>query len=204
MPRTTSQRARRAALVGAAQQAVISHGTDTKLVHVAEAAGLTSGAVLYHFPDVQALLLEANRAGIERFYDQRQARLAQLSDPVEKLVTTIRTGLPIDRDDPSVRLLCELGGAAGRQPVYGVLLTALYDRQVAMYEVILEQGAARNVFTLTPDARTIARNLVSLEDAYGYRIIAGHPSIDNPAAAELILAYARVATGNPLTEGERQ
>ena len=42
-------------------------------VHVAEAAGLTSGAVLYHFPDVQALLLEANRAGMERFYDERVA-----------------------------------------------------------------------------------------------------------------------------------
>jgi hypothetical protein len=67
--------------------------------------------------------------------------------------------------------------------------------------VILEQGAARGIFTLTPDARTIARNLVSLEDAYGYRIVAGHPTIDAAAAAELILAYARVATGHSLTEG---
>jgi AcrR family transcriptional regulator len=67
MPRPKSQ-ARRDALVGAAQRAMLEHGADTKLVHVAEAAGLTSGAVLYHFPDVQALLLEANRAGMERFY----------------------------------------------------------------------------------------------------------------------------------------
>ena len=194
----SAKQARRDALVGAAQRAMLQHGADAKLVHVAEAAGLTSGAVLYHFPDVQALLLEANRAGMERFYDERLAALDHLDDPVEKLVVTVRTGLPVDGDDASVRLLCELGGAAGRQPVYGALLTSLYDRQVAMYEVILAQGAATGVFTLSHYARTIGRNLVALEDAYGYRIMAGHPSIDSDTAAELILEYARVATGHPL------
>jgi len=192
------RQARREALVGAAQRAMLEHGADAKLVHVAEAAGLTSGAVLYHFPDVQALLLEANRAGMERFYDHRVAALAELDDPAEKLVATVRSGLPVDGDDASVRLLCELGGAAGRQPVYAALLTSLYDRQVAMYEVVLAQGVARGIFTLTGDARTIARNLVALEDAYGYRIVARHPSIDSETAAELILAVARVATGHPL------
>jgi AcrR family transcriptional regulator len=197
MPRSKSQ-ARREALVGAAQRALLEHGADAKLVHVAEAAGVTSGAVLYHYPDVQALLLEANRAGMERFYDQRVEALRLLEDPVEKLVVTVRTGLPVDPNDASVRLLCELGGAAGRQPIYAALLTSLYDRQVAMYEVILEQGSARGVFNLTHEARTIARNLVALEDAYGYRIIAGHPNIDSHTAAELILEYARVATSHPL------
>ena len=150
MSRSKAGRARRDALVGAAQRAMLEHGADAKLRHVAEAAGLTSGAVLYHFPDVQALLLEANRAGMERFYDERIAALATIDDPVEKLVVTVRTGLPVDRQDASVRLLCELGGAAGRQPVYAALLTALYDRQVAMYQVILESGTARGVFDARP------------------------------------------------------
>lgn len=198
MSKTRAGRARRDALVGAAQRAMLEHGPETKLRHVAEAAGLTSGAVLYHFPDVQALLLEANRAGMERFYDHRIAALKTIDDPVEKLVVTVRTGLPVDQQDASVRLLCELGGAAGRQPVYAALLTALYDRQVAMYQVILEAGQARGIFTLTHGSQTIARNLVSLEDAYGYRIIAGHPSIDHDTAAELILEYARAATSHDL------
>jgi AcrR family transcriptional regulator len=200
--RSKAGQARRDALVGAAQRALLEHGADTKLVHVAEAAGLTSGAVLYHFPDVQALLLQANRAGMERFYDERVAALASIDDPVEKLVITVRTGLPVDSDDTSVRLLCELGGAAGRQPAYAAMLTALYDRQVAMYQIILEAGVARGVFALAQDSQTIGRNLVALEDAYGYRIIAGHPSIDHDAAAELILEYARIATGHPLTTAD--
>lgn len=189
---------RRENLVGAARQAMLEYGTGTKLVHVAQAAGVTSGAVLYHFPDVQELLLEANRAGIERFYDERMAALKNIDDPVTQLVVTIRNGLPVDSHDASVRLLCELGGAAGRQPVYGALLTALFDRQVSMYDALLRVGAAQKVFTLAHESLTIARNLVALEDAYGYRIIAGHGSIDRSVAAELILEYARIATGNPL------
>jgi AcrR family transcriptional regulator len=199
MSRSKAGRARRDALVGAAQRAMLEHGADAKLRHVAEAAGLTSGAVLYHFPDVQALLLEANRAGMERFYDERVAALAGIDDPGERLVVTVRTGLPVDGQDAAVRLLCELGGAAGRQPVYAALLTTLYDRQVAMYQMILEAGVSRGIFTLTQPALTTARNLVALEDAYGYRIVAGHPSIDHEVSAELILDYARVATGHPLS-----
>ena len=72
-----------------------------------------------------------------------------------------------------------------------------------MYQVILESGHAPAACSqLAHDARTISRNLVALEDAYGYRIIAGHPSIDHDAAAELILDYARVATGHPLVPTE--
>ena len=97
-----------------------------------------------------------------------------------------------------MRLLCALGGEAARNTVYAVLLTSLFDRQVAMYQAILESGEAQGVFTLAADAITIARNLVALEDAYGYRIMAGHPTLDHDATAELILSYARLATRHPL------
>jgi hypothetical protein len=66
-----------------------------------------------------------------------------------------RPGLSEGPDDAGVRLLCELGGAAGR-------------------------------------------NLVALEDAYGYRIIARHHSIDRETAVGLVLGYARLATCHPL------
>lgn len=198
MAKAKGRQSRRETLVGAARQALLDYGTNAKLVHVAHAAGVTSGAVLYHFPDVQELLLEANRAGLERFYDERVAVLAKLDDPVMQIVVTVRNGLPVDSQDASVRLLCELGGAAGRQPIYGALLTSLYERQVAMYESVLKIGAARGVFRLSTEALTIARNLVALEDAYGYRIIAGHPTITHQVAVELILDYARTATDNPL------
>ncbi|WP_067801243.1 TetR/AcrR family transcriptional regulator [Actinomadura formosensis] len=190
---------RRQDLIEAARRAIVQYGTDAvHLNQVAEAAGLTSGAVLYHYPDLNDLLLEAHHAGMERFYDLRMKKIASIADPAEKLVVTIRSGLPSSPDDDDVRLLCELGGSAGRNRVYATLLTTLYDRQVTMYQMILETGRAQGAFTLSGDSQTIARNLVALEDAYGYRIVARHPLIGPDEAAELILDYARQATGHPL------
>ncbi|MFF4410956.1 TetR/AcrR family transcriptional regulator [Streptosporangium sp. NPDC001559] len=190
---------RRLDLIAAAHRAIIRHGTEgVHLNHVAEEAGLTSGAVLYHYPQLGELLVDAHHAGMERFYEQRIKRISGMRDPVEKLVVTIRSGLPHGPDDPEVRLLNELGGAAPRNRMYALLLTTLYDRQVSMYQSILETGAALGTFTLSDDSLVISRNLVALEDAYGYRITARHPVIGPDEAAELILAYARTATNNPL------
>ncbi|WP_345572180.1 TetR/AcrR family transcriptional regulator [Nonomuraea rosea] len=199
MAQRKSRSDRRIDLIEAARRAIIRYGIDgVQLSHVAEEAGLTSGAVLYHYPDLAELLVEAQHAGMERFYEQRMRRLATITGPAEKLVVTIRSGLPTGPLDPDVRLLNELGGAAGRNRVYGVLLTSLYDRQVSMYQSILDTGAALGVFALTADSVTVARNLVALEDAYGYRITARHPLIGPEEAAELILSYARTVTGNDL------
>lgn len=193
---------RRADLVEAARRAMLEHGTSVRLNQVAEQAGLTSGAVLYHYPELQDLLLDAHRAGMERFYEDRLRAVAGIDDPARKLVVTIASGLPTDSEDPDVRLLCELGGAAARTTVYAALLTALYDRQVSMYQVILESGAARGVFALKDSSLTIGRNLVALEDAYGYRMMARHSAIDHGVATQLILDYARLATGHPLPVDE--
>ena len=196
MPRVKG--GRRSHLIAAAQRAMAEHGPGVRLHQVAEEAGLTSGAILYHYPDLQDLLVDANRAGMERFYDSRLRAIEGVADPARRLVITIMSGLPDDADDEEVRLLCALGGEAARNTVYAVLLTSLFDRQVALYQMILETGAAHGAFTLNGDSMSIARNLVALEDAYGYRIMAGHPVIDRAASICLILDYARLATSHPL------
>lgn len=195
---TSRQQQRRERLFAAAQQAVVMRGADVRLKDIADMAGLTSGAILYHYPDVQSLLLEANQAVIERFLDNRVKAIRGLASPAEKLVVTVAGGLPINSEDADVKLLCALGGAASRYPAYAAMLTSLYDRQVAMYQVILESGSATGDFDLQSDSETIGRNIVALEDAYGYRMVARHGSIDYAAAVELILSYARIATGHPL------
>ena len=190
--------AKRNDLLEAAQRAMAEHGTAVRLNQVAEHAGMTSGAILYHYPDLQDLLVDANRAGMERFYTERVAALEGINDPAERLTVTITSGLPVAQDDEEVRLLCALGGEAARNTIYAVLLTALFDRQVAMYQTLLDTGATQGVFQLSSDSLTIARNLVALEDAYGYRIMASHPTLDHDVAANLILDYPRLATSHPL------
>ncbi len=189
---------RRAQLLDAARRAVTTYGPGVRLRQVADEAGLTSGAVLYHFPDLQTLLLEANRAGTERFYEQRVRASEGIADPARRLVEMVRSGIPRDSGDEGVRLLCALGGAASRHSTYAVLLTSLYDRQVSMYQTAIETGEALGVFTLAQPSTSTARNLVALEDAYGYRIVAGHPTITHAVATELVLDHARLAVGHPL------
>ena len=188
----------KADLIAAAQRAIAEHGTGVRLNQIADAAGVTSGAILYHYPDIEQLLVEANQAGMERFYNQRLEAVAAVEDPAERLRVLIKLGVPQGSEDEGVRLLCSLGGEAARNTVYGLLLTSLYDRQVGMYTSVLELGAALGVFVLAQPALTIARNVVALEDAYGYRIMAKHPTLDYATAVELILDYARMATGHEL------
>ena len=67
-----------------------------------------------------------------------------------------------------------------------------------MFQAILELGVSSGDFRLSQSSLVVARNLVALEDAYGYRIMAKHPTLDYATAVELILDYARLATDNPL------
>jgi AcrR family transcriptional regulator len=188
----------KANLLVAAQRAMAEHGTSVRLNQIASEAGVTAGAVLYHYPNMQELLFEANQSGMARFHDQRLEALVGISDPAARLIQTIRTGVPEGPEDPDVRLLCALGGEAARNNLYALLLTSLFDRQVSMYQGILEMGVSAGAFALRQDSVTIARNLVALEDAYGYRMMAKHPTLGYDSAVELIVEYARLATGHPL------
>ena len=188
----------KANLLVAAQRAMAEHGTSVRLNQIASEAGVTAGAVLYHYPNMQELLFEANQSGMARFHDHRLEALAGISDPAARLIQTIRTGVPEGPEDPDVRLLCALGGEAARNNLYALLLTSLFDRQVSMYQGILDMGVTSGAFELRQDSLTIARNLVALEDAYGYRMMAKHPTLGYESAVELIVEYARLATGHPL------
>ncbi|MBO1902780.1 TetR family transcriptional regulator [Leucobacter weissii] len=200
MARPKRQGARRSQLVLAAQRVIARHGLDgAKLSRIAGEAGLTSGAVLYYYPDVDELVLSAIRVSMERFYEERARMLEGLEDdPAVRLVRMVEAGLPVSGDDVEVRLFCQMGGAAGSNPLAATLLTSLFDRQVGLYQVVIEQGRARGIFSGSGSPLVAARNIVALEDAYGYRIVAGHPTIDGEAAVELVLDYARTVTAHPL------
>ena len=54
--------------------------------------GLTRGAILYYYDDLDELLREAHRAGLERFCDARDAVVAAIEKPQEQLAAAIREG----------------------------------------------------------------------------------------------------------------
>jgi len=178
MARPKNQSERRATLVDATLQAVSEHGLrQLSLADVAQRAGLTRGAILYYYDDLDALLVEAHRAGLERFCDARDARIDAISDPAEQLAVAIREGLPSGPDDALMRLLYEFDVLAGSSKLHDELVEAMYARQVATYERVLRAGVASGVFAPVLEVPALAMNLVALEDAYGLHIVGGNRRI---------------------------
>jgi hypothetical protein len=86
-----------------------------------------------------------------------------------------------------------------RNPMVASLIRTLTERQVALYQVMLEVGKAQGVFHLAADSLTLARNLVALEDAYGLWIMNAQREGLLEDAKRLTLAYASMATGCELS-----
>jgi AcrR family transcriptional regulator len=167
--------------------------SSVRLRDVADAAGITSGAVLYYYENLDELFTAAYDRAIERFCEQRERAIAGISDPAERLATAIGMAIPSGPDDAEIRLLYELEPVAFRDPACAALMSAYIERQVAAYAAILEVGAATGVFELAHDARTLARNVVALEDGQGLYVLMGR---DTPEAVEQrILEYVSSATG---------
>ncbi|WP_313546395.1 TetR/AcrR family transcriptional regulator [Leifsonia aquatica] len=191
MARPRKQDERRADLVEAALTAVGEHGLRSlSLADVAEKAGLTRGAILYYYEDLDALLVEAHRAGLERFCDHRDAVVEAITEPQLQLAAAIREGLPSGPDDALMRLLYEFDVLAGTSQLHDELVERMYLRQLATYTGILERGVAAGVFEPRLEIATLAMNLVALEDAYGLHIVAGNSLITVESARAAMVAAA--------------
>lgn len=197
MARPRRQEERRADLVEAALTAVSEHGLRSlSLADVAEKAGLTRGAILYYYEDLDALLVEAHRAGLERFCDHRDAIVAAIAEPELQLAAAIREGLPSGPDDALMRLLYEFDVLAGTSKLHDDLVERMYLRQLATYTAILERGTASGAFVPRLEVATLAMNLVALEDAYGLHIVAGN-SLITVESAEAAMTAAANGLGAP-------
>lgn len=183
MARPRNQDARREALIEATLAAGRQHGIRAlSLTAVAKEAGLTRGAVLYYYDDLDSLLVEAHSAAVTRFCDQRDAEIAATDDPARQLDIAIVAGLPDGPDDALMRLLYELDVLAGTSQLHLALVQELDMRQLATYRRIIADGRRRGVFTPTLSDEMVATTMVVLEDGYGLRIVADQMATRDSAA----------------------
>ncbi|WP_372968105.1 TetR/AcrR family transcriptional regulator [Microbacterium sp.] len=191
MARPRRQEERRAALIDATYAAGKEHGLRSlSLTDVAATAGLTRGAILYYYEDLDALLVEAHAAGIQRFCDERDAVLARIDDPRERLRAAIDAGLPDGPDDALMSLLYEFDVLAGNSALHDELVQKLYVRQLETYRGVIAAGRDAGVFTPGLDDEQLAMTFVALEDAYGLHIVGGNALMTVPKAAAAMRAVA--------------
>ncbi|MGW4928868.1 TetR/AcrR family transcriptional regulator [Agromyces sp. NPDC004153] len=192
MARPKRQEARRAALIEATYAAGRMHGLRSlSLTDVAEQAGLSRGAVLYYYEDLDALLVEAHAAGVERFCDERDRLVAELDDPRDRLGAAIDAGLPTGPDDALMSLLYEFDVLAGNSELHDELVQTMYVRQLATYRGILAAGRQAGVFSPRLVDDELAMTFVALEDAYGLHIVGGNALMTVDGAAAAMRAVAR-------------
>ncbi len=191
MARPNTQQQRRSELVEAALKEASAQGLRSlSLSDIAKRAGLTRGALLYYFDDLDALLVEAHRAGTERFCDRRDELVAELKSPADKLRAAVDGGLPSGPDDALMRLLYEFDFMAGSSELHDSLVQQMYLRQTATYRAIFEEGNASGAFSITSDLGQAAMNMVALEDAYGLHIVSGNRLVTVDMARDAMLAFA--------------
>ncbi len=191
MARPKRQEERRAALIQATYAAGKEHGLRSlSLTDVAATAGLTRGAILYYYEDLDALLVEAHAAGVQRFCDERDAALAGIEDPRDRLGAAIDAGLPDGPEDALMSLLYEFDVLAGNSELHDELVQRLYVRQLETYRGVFAAGRAAGVFSPGLDDEQLAMTFVALEDAYGLHIVGGNALMTVPKAAAAMRAVA--------------
>ena len=188
MPRPKNQARRRHELVSATSDVIAEKGlAAVRLRDVAEAAGMTSGNVLYYYDGLNQLFFAAYERAIERFCVEREEAVAEAGAPAAQLAVALRLGVPRGPEDTEIRLLYEFEAVAFRSRACAELMASYVARQVDMYERILRE------FDAVGYPRDAARNIVALEDGHGVYVLTGQVA---PAELErLLLAHATAITG---------
>ncbi|HEY8000393.1 MAG: TetR/AcrR family transcriptional regulator [Vicinamibacteria bacterium] len=202
--RRKDQAQRRAQLATAARELLLQHGAlGLRVKDIAQRAGISPSAVLYYYPDLDDLVLEVSRDAMRRYAERRAEAIREIADPVAQLRVAIGLGVPTGPDDEDSRLLYELDAMTGSSHLFATLSASFFDRQVMLYERVLERGADSGAFTIESDPVTVARGLVALEDGLGLQVVLGHPEIDAAAGEAILLAWAGAATGIDLRSIDR-
>ena len=194
--RRKNQAVRRQQLAVAAREVLLERGAiGVRVKDVAARAGVSPSALLYYYPDLAELLFDVARDAIDRYASRRAEAVRDVFDPVERLRLAISLGVPTGPDDEESRILYELDALTGVNSGFAVLTTSFFDRQVALYEAVLEYGAVAGAFELSGPAIELARGIVALEDGLGLQVVVGHSAVDQAAAERILLRFAGSAAG---------
>ena len=166
---------------------------------VAERTGIAPSTVLYYYPEIADLLLAVGSAAMSRYAERRAEAVRAVEDPAGRLRLAIHLGIPSGPDDEESRLLYEIDALTGTSSAFDALSAGFFDRQVALYEGILEAGGATGAFELGAPAPRLARGLVAMEDGLGLQVVIGHPAIDSGDAERILVDYAGAVTGADLS-----
>lgn len=198
MPDSTRPAKSRDGVVAAAQRVLRERGLHRIRVRdVAAAGGMSPGAVLYHYRTTDELLLAVHEQ-VQRQYLERRTDAARRSggDAWARLMSGFKTGLPPYTDSELIELLYEMHGLTRRSPRHAVLLTDLWEVELAIYQETITAGVEEGLFNVT-DMKAAARALLALEDGLALHLVSDNGSMNSPIALNTFISAAATILGNP-------
>lgn len=197
--RPRNQGARRDQLKAAARTVLLRRGAVAlRVKDIAEEAGMAPSSVLYYYPDIGDLLLDVARRAMERYAEGRASMVHEVDGATARLRLAIGLGVPTGPEDEDSRLLYEIDALTGTSPAFRILSAAFFDRQVHLYESLIEAGVATGELRPATSPTSIARGLVAMEDGLGLQVVLGHGGIDQETARRILLEYAAALVGADL------
>lgn len=185
---------KRQRLLDVAMAEVAAKGVGAVTVKdVAQAAGVSTGTVHYHFNDIDGVLLEVVERALEQMYGQRLGAIADISGIPDKLTTLIELGIP-DSVSHEVTLMYDAVPRMRAHAHFRPVLRSYVERQVSLYRSVIDAGLATGDFRAREAPDIIARNLLALEDAYCLYLVLGL-SGDARASRTAARSYAASALG---------
>jgi AcrR family transcriptional regulator len=188
-----------AAIIAAAVEVMSSHGYHgTSVRDIAEAAGVSSGALYHHFGSKHELLVTILDRGMDRLVHRTEDALFHAGgDPADRLCAIVEAHVLAHAVGRRESLL---GNSELRSlsPQAAALIISKRDTQQRMFDRVVGDGVRRGVFTTAHPAET-SRFIVTACTA-----VAGWFNGSGPlSAAEVAARYQRIALDAVGYRGER-
>jgi AcrR family transcriptional regulator len=178
-------------IVQAALAAIAERGfQDTRITDIAERAGATPPAVLYHFESKEEILEAAVALAEDTFYAEVEAALAEPNSASERLLRLLERG---GRDDSSStvamwKVWLEIWTRALRDRHTARTRHVLDRRWRAMLASTIRGGQAHGEFDADADAELVALQLASLMDGLAIQFALEDPDVSGERMSEVLIA----------------
>jgi AcrR family transcriptional regulator len=196
-PRPKITDVRREEIVRAALEVISQRGFhETRVADIAQRAGTSAPAVLYHFRSKGEILDAVVSLAEDRFYDAVEATLAEEGGPTERLARLLESAARDDDGEATVamwRVWLEIWTRALRESHTARTRQLLDRRWRGVLTETIAEGIATGAFSPATDAATAALTLASLMDGLAVQFALGDPDVGPEVMTRtLVLAAERL------------
>jgi AcrR family transcriptional regulator len=185
---------RRTEILEAARVVVLDRGlANTRVADVAEALGVSTGLIHYHFASKDDLLTETLRHAADTDIRRLEKSVAASADPVERVERVLREYLPSPRGDQTWVLWIDTWSAGLRNARLRAISEELDEAWVRVLEGVIVAGVDEGRFDC-PDPRAAAWRLASLLDGLGLQVVLHRKTMSRSQ----MLEHARTAAAHEL------